>query len=487
MQNLFCPLTMFVGIVATSEGCTSEKPVDYKHPNIIFILADDLGYSELGCYGNKFNETPNLERLASQGIRFSQAYSSAPVSSPYRAALLTGQYPARIGITDYLRPDAGNFLDTNYVTLGEILQTNGYHTGIIGKWHLSGYKSNKAPIEVFPPEQGFNESLSSENSGIANGTYFYPYHFNPALAKILPDREYLVDRMNKEAVDFISRNHDKPFFLYLSHYAVHTMLHGKPEIVDYFRKKPDCGTSSSSEDNPENDPYKKWPADYFTQKNNPHLAAMLKSIDDGVGMITDKLRQLGIEQNTIIIFTSDNGGETRVTTNHPLREGKSALYEGGIRVPLIISQPGKIEGGRILETITANYDLLPTLCELAGADLPEKQIIDGVSLVTALKSGEDQVTRQPLYWHYPLSSRHFLGGRSSGAIRDGDWKLIHFFDTDAMELYNLKEDISETRNLTAEFPGKADELRNKLDNWRAKVIDQPFEETADMQEISSSK
>jgi len=329
-MNITYPMTIFTGILVAGTSSNPEMGVYKKKPNIVFILADDLGYKELGCYGNRFNETPNIDNLAKEGVRFSQAYSSAPVSSPYRAALMTGQYPARIGITDYLRPNSGNFLDTNYVTLPEALRNNGYHTGIIGKWHLTGHIFNNAPTEIPPEKQGFDEVLSSETIGIGNGTYFHPYHFNPGLKKKLPgQKEFLVDRMNNEAVDFIERNYKKPFFLYLSHYAVHTMLHGKPEDVDYFRKKSNSGTSPFSKENHEDDPYKKWPSDYFASGNNPHLAAQLKTIDHGIKLIRAKLRELGIENNSIIIFTGDNGGETRVTSNSPLREGKSTLYEGG--------------------------------------------------------------------------------------------------------------------------------------------------------------
>lgn len=471
--NQIYPITLFAGIVNLSLNYSNyvSSYID-KKPNIIFILVDDLGYSELGCYGNQFNETPNLDRLASQGVRFTQAYSAAPVSSPSRTAIMTGQHPARTGITDYLRPDSRKFLDTSYITLPEILKSNGYHTGIIGKWHLTGYISNNAPWEILPDKHGFDEIFTSETSGIGDGTYFYPYHFNPGLEKKLPEeKEFLVDRMNFEALQFIEKNCKKPFFLYLSHYAVHTMLHGKPETVDYFRGKANCGSSSPSKNNPRNDPYTKWPSDYFAPKNNPHLAAQLKDIDTGVGMICRKLKELGIENNTIIIFTSDNGGESRVTDNSPLRAGKSTLYEGGIRVPLIIYQPERITGGRVINEITVNYDFYPTICELSGTELPKSQIIDGTSLVQILYGKKDK-SKSPrvFYWHYPLEKKHFLGGRSSGAIRDVDWKLIEFYDTGEIELYNIKEDIDESENLLYKYPDKVKELHKKLIDWRKNIL-----------------
>lgn len=472
MNNQILPLVLFSGLAGLQAVGAPKGPTPEKRPNIIYILADDLGYSELGCYGNRFNETPNLDRLAREGVRFTQAYAAAPVCSPYRAALMTGLYPARVGITDYLRPNAGQFLDTAYVTLPEALKRNGYHTGIIGKWHLSGYTAEKAPVEVLPDKQGFDEVISSETRGIGNGTYFYPYHFNPALKKKLDtEREFIVDRMNEEAVEFIERNQNKPFFLYLSHYAVHTMVHGKPELVRHYKEKPGCGTSDPSDKNKEDDPYKKWPSGYFAPKNNPHLAAQLQSIDEGVGMIHEKLEELGIEKNTIIIFTSDNGGESRVTDNAPLRGGKSMLYEGGIREPLIVFQPEKIAGGRAIDFPVANYDFYPTLCELTGTDLRGVQKLDGKTFAQLLlgrrkKIGEDRL----FYWHYPLAAPHFLGGRSAGAVRKGDWKLIEFYDTDELELYNLKDDLGESKNLISEYPQKAKELQSGLEKWKREVI-----------------
>ncbi|WP_421897665.1 sulfatase [Marinoscillum sp.] len=473
MKHYFSLLSLILLISAT---CFGQK--EGRTPNIIFILADDLGYSELGSYGNTFNETPHLDRLAEDGLRFTQAYAAAPVCSPTRAALMTGQYPARIGITDYLRPDAGDFLDTTYVTLPEALKQSGYRTGIIGKWHLSGYKRKNAPVEVLPDKQGFDEVISSEITGIANSTYFYPYHFNPEMKKKLKtEHEFIVDRMNLEAVDFIERNKKKPFFLYLSHYAVHTMVHGKPELVEHFQNKPESGHSNPSMNNPENDPYVKWPSDYFAKKNNPHLAAQLYSIDEGIGMIRKKLEDLGIAENTIIIFTSDNGGETRVTDNAPLRAGKSTVYEGGIREPLIIYQPKKIAGARVSSLPVSTYDFYPTICGLTGTDLPKNQVIDGENFSDHILDDHtpSHESERLFFWHYPLESKHFLGGRSAAAVRKGDWKLIEFYDTGERELYNLKEDVGEENNLASSNPQKVDELQSKLIEWREKVLDGDYD------------
>ncbi len=448
-----------LGLIQSVGQAQSDKP------NVIFILADDLGYGELGCFGNSFNETPNLDQLAMDGTRFTQAYASAPVCSPYRAAFMTGQYPVRIGINDYLRSWTASPLDTAHYTLAEALRSNGYHTGIIGKWHLTGYLAADAPVEIGPALHGFEEVISSETTGIANGSYFHPYHFNPDLPKMLEEpKEFLIDRMNQEALGFIERNKDQPFFLYLSHYAVHTMLHGEPEWVNHFRSKDECGSSPPSKKNEKNDPYEKRPADYMASQNNPHLAAQLKVIDEGVDMIRTRLDELGLAENTIIIFTSDNGGESRVTSNQPLRAGKSTTYEGGIRVPLVIYNPQSDVQLRTSSFITSNFDFYPTICEMTGTSLSKHQLLDGISLVKTLEDSTVDIIR-PLYWYYPLDKRHFLGGRSSGAMRRGKWKLISFFDTGESELYNLETDLAEINDLSKEEPEILVDMLGAYDKW----------------------
>ena len=436
------------GCESTSELISDKASKD--RPNIIFILADDLGFTELGCYGNNFNETPNLDKIADRGTMFTNAYASAPVCSPYRAALMTGQYPARVGITDYLRPNDPKHLSTDHITIAEMLKRAGYATGIIGKWHLTGYANHDAK-EVPPTQHGFDEAIVSENRGIGGGSYFHPYHFNEEINKRLPGKEYLVDRCNLEAVEFIERHKDGPFFLYLSHYAVHTRLQGKDELVAKYEKKPGTGIGNKA------------------PRNNPHLAAQLESIDDGVGMIMDKLDELGLVENTVLIFTSDNGGEDRVTSNAPLRAGKSTLYEGGIREPLIIRWPKVLKPGSVCNRPTSNIDFYPTLLHVAGLRPDPRQHLDGVSILPLLKNPGTELDRNTLYWHYPLKKPHFLGGRSAGAIRQGDFKLIEFFDNGEVELYNLTEDISEKHNLVGELPEKAAELKKRLTEWRRDV------------------
>jgi arylsulfatase A-like enzyme len=421
-----------------------------KRPNVIFILADDLGWAELGCYGNTFNETPNIDRLARQGLRFTDAYAAAPVCSPFRASLMTGQWPARVGITDYLRADDRKHLGTEHVTLAEAFKQAGYATGMIGKWHLGGYQ-NDGGVESPPTDHGFDEAIISENRGIGGGSYFFPYHFNREIKQRLPGAEFLVDRCNLEAVEFIGRHKDAPFFLYLSHYAVHTRLAGKPGLVEKYGNKPGAGQGSKA------------------RTNNPHLAAQLELIDDGVGMIMRRLEALGLRDDTILIFTSDNGGESNVTSNKPLRGGKSTLYEGGIREPLIVRWPAVIPANRVSRQITSSVDFYPTLVAAIGSQPDPRQKSDGVSLLPVWKNPASRLTRDTIYWHYPLARPHFLGGRSGGALRSGNWKLKEDFNTGALELYNLDDDIGEARDLAGDLPARVKELHDLLKAWRAET------------------
>ena len=417
-------------------------------PNILFILIDDMGWKDLTCQGSTFYETPYIGSIARDGMRFTTTYAAAPVCSPFRAALMTGQYPVRTGITDYLRPNDPKHLAPAHVTLPEMLKRAGYATGIIGKWHLSGY-ANHGAKESPPGEHGFDEVIVSENRGIGGGSYFFPYHFNKEIERRLPGKEYLVDRCNLEAVEFIERHKDKPFFLYLSHYAVHTRLNGKAELVAKYQAKPGAGEG------------------FRAARNNPHLAAQLECIDEGVGMIREKLRELGLSHNTLIIFTSDNGGEDRVTSNAPFRAGKSTLYEGGIREPLIICWPSVTEPGSVCRTPVSTIDFYPTLARIARCE--SAPAIDGISLIPHLKNPDADLGRDALYWHYPLARPHFLGGRSAGAIRRGDWKLIEFFDTGEVELYDLARDPGEQHNLVAEESEKTRKLGRALHAWQRRV------------------
>ncbi|KAA5549147.1 sulfatase-like hydrolase/transferase [Adhaeribacter rhizoryzae] len=331
---------------------------------------------------------------------------------------------------------------------------HGYYTGIVGKWHLTGYAKAGAK-EVGPSQHGFNETIISENEGIAWGSYFHPYHFNKEITQKLPGKEHLVDRTNAEALDFIQRHKEKPFFLYLSHYAVHTALAGKDELVKKYEQKPGSGKGA------------------LARENNPHLAAQLEAIDTGVGQIRQKLEELGLAQNTILVFTSDNGGESdwakAVTTNAPLRGGKSTLYEGGIRVPLLVLWPGKVKGGSRSNVPVITTDFYPTLLEMAQLKPDPRQVLEGVSLVPLLRGTKAVLPRNTLYWHYPLKAKHFLGGTSAAAIRQNNWKLIQFYDTNQAELYNLQQDPGEMNNLATVNPAKTKALQTQLQQWQQKV------------------
>ena len=479
-QTLRCHFALTLLLVVLNVVLSTEAAEQTRQPNIVFVLADDLGWSELGCYGNTFHETPNLDSLAKQGMRFTNAYAAAPVCSPYRAALLTGQHPARLGILDYLRPNSSNALPADKVTLPEVLSRNGYQTGMVGKWHLTGYRHHDAEFEIRPTDHGFGWNIGSEIKGVGNGANFWPYVFRDQGIRWLDlpenrlgDDEYLTDRLNLEAVEFLERNKDKPFFLYLSHYAPHTILNGRPDLVAKYRNKQtpgkctrdncyiciDAGLTGDAQH-------------HWAGSRNPHLAAMLESIDQGVGLLTEKLDELGLAENTIFIFTSDNGGETNVTSNAPLRGGKSQLYEGGIRVPLIVRWPGHVREDSVCMQSTANYDFYPTVLAATDVSPDPTQKLDGVSTLPTWKDPTIAPDREAIFWHYPLDQPHFLGGVSAGAIRSGNWKLIEKFDDQTasrFELYNLATDVSETHNVASDEPDRLFHLQEMLQSWRSEV------------------
>ncbi|HEX4945218.1 MAG TPA: sulfatase [Blastocatellia bacterium] len=425
-----------------------------RPPNIILILVDDYGWADTGCYGSTFHRTPNIDRLAAQGIRFTDAYAAAPVCSPTRASLMTGKAPARLHLTDWLpgrtdrpdqkmaRPVIEQQLPLSEVTLAEALQQRGYATAHIGKWHLGG--------KGFAPEQqGFALNISGDHTGTPR-SYFYPFQNKDGQMPGLEtgrEGEYLTDRLTDEAEKFIDRSKEQPFFLYLPHYTVHIPLKAKADLIAKYQAlaRPD------------------------QQHHNAIYAAMIEGLDDSVGRIVRKLEALRLDQNTIIIFTSDNGGlsvvegpNTPATNNAPLRAGKGYLYEGGIRVPLIISGVG--QAGSVNRTPVVSTDIYPTILALTGSKIPHG--LDGANLVPLLRTGR-ALKRDALYFHYPHYSNQ--GGKPGSAIRQGDWKLIEFAEDNHTELYNLKNDLSETRNLAAESPARARALQQKLARWRRAV------------------
>lgn len=425
-----------------------------RPPNVVLVYADDLGWADLGAYGSRFHRTPNLDALARRGVLFTNAYAAAPVCSPSRAALLTGKHPARLRLTDWLpgrpdspaqkllRPAIRQSLPREELTLAELLKSAGYATASVGKWHLGGSG---------PVEHGFDLNIAGDNHGTPV-SYFYPYarggETTPGLEEGKPG-EYLTDRLTDEAEKFIETNKGRPFFLYLPHYAVHIPMKARPELVERYRAS----------------------ADPTRPQHNPVYAAMIQSLDESVGRVMAKLEQTGLLDSTLVIFTSDNGGlsveegpNTPPTSNLPLREGKGFLYEGGIRVPLVVYWRGVTRAGGVSPAPVSGLDLFPTVAEACGLPPVEN---DGASLLPLLRRPGVTRRRRALYWHYPHYSNQ--GGRPSGALREGDYKLVEFFEDDRAELYDLRRDPGETRDLSARLPAKAGELRRRLSRWRAGV------------------
>jgi arylsulfatase A-like enzyme len=431
-------------------------------PNLLFILADDFGWRDLGCYGSTFYESPNLDRLARQGIRFTDAHAACNVCSPTRASILTGKYPARLNLTDWLpgrpdrpdqklnRPVIRQQLPLEEVTVAEALKAGGYRTAFIGKWHLGGEP-------FYPDKQGFDLNIGGCQMGHP------PSYFSPYKIPTLPDGptgEYLTDRLTEEALKFIESSRHTPFFLYLSHYAVHTPLQAKPELVAKYRAKAEGLTPAGPE----------FVSDRGRQvrqiQNHAVYAAMIESLDQSVGRLMKKIEELGLDKNTVVIFTSDNGGlstaEGTPTSNLPLRLGKGWNYEGGIREPLLVKWPGVTAPGSTCAEPMVSTDYYPTLLEMAGLPPRPEQHCDGVSFAPLLQGGTRP--ERPLFWHYPHYSNQ--GGGPGGAIRLGDWKLIEFFEDMHTELYHLKDDLGEQKDLASAMPDKVNALREQLHAWR---------------------
>jgi arylsulfatase A-like enzyme len=454
-------VTLLIAIVAL---CAISRPgaagAETK-PNVVFILIDDMGWADCGCFGSKFYRTPQIDALAAGGMRFTQAYAACAVCSPSRAALMTGKYPARLHITDYipgerapqnsrfLLPDWKQHLPLSETTLATALKRLGYATAHIGKWHLGAG-------EFLPQHQGFDTNIAGGAAG-QPGSYFWPYGEtgNPARVAGLAERggrqgEYLTDRLTDEALHFIEENRSRPFYLNFAHYAVHAPLQGKQELIDQAADLPGAGGQS-----------------------NTVYAAMLRSVDESVGRIVRKLDELQLTRHTVIVFTSDNGGAVHfgnppATSNRPLRNGKGSAYEGGLRVPLIVKMPGVTPPGSVCDAPVITMDFFPTLLELASGDKSASATAqDGVSFVSLLRGGTAR-THDELFWHYP---HYWNGGKVSpySMARVGDWKLIRFYETGSEELYDLKSDLSETRDLAASNPGKRRELSARLDAWLEEV------------------
>jgi len=475
---------MGLGAASIAAGSDFFKLVASQPPklNVIVILVDDLGYSDLACYGSRFYETPHIDNLARAGMKFTNGYAACAVCSPTRAALLTGRYPARLGLTDWLRwgkeakaatknpegytamyqgraqkllcPENPFSMEHSEVTIAEVLGQHGYTCCHVGKWHLGLEK-------WFPQTQGFHFNIGGCAFG-APPSYFDPYsgytQFSQHAARNIPTitprkkGEYLVDREADEACKFIENHKDKPFFLYWASYAVHQPIQGKGELIEkYQQKRP-------------------------TKQNNPIYAAMVESVDIGVGKIRTTLEKNNLTDNTVIIFTSDNGGLMiptcsfnglpGPTNNAPLREGKTYPYEGGIRVPFIFYGPGVVKPDSLCHIPVTSVDIFPTICALTGCNLPPDTIIDGENLLPLLRQSGN-LQREAIYWHYPhyISWGPGLTTTPNSIIRCGDWKLIKRYEDETFELFNLSQDIAEKNNLADQMPDKVEYLNKKLTNW----------------------
>jgi arylsulfatase A-like enzyme len=441
----YCLITTRHAAVLLLISCLAMTASAKTQPNIIFMLTDDQGWTDLSSFGSGYYETPHIDKLASQGMRFTAAYSACTVCSPSRASIMTGQYPARLHITDWIAghkrpnaklsvPDWTLFLSTNICNMASTLKAAGYTTACIGKWHLGG-------ADYWPEKQGFDLNAGGYDRG-QPPSYFAPYNI-PTL-KEGPAGEFLSDRLTTEAIGFMEKNRDKPFFIYFPHYAVHTPLMAKKEVIEKYKSK----------------------TDPKGLHQNATYAGLVESVDDSMGRLMKALEELKLSDNTIIVYTSDNGGLKGVTSNAPLRVGKGSAYEGGVRVPLIVKWPGITKAGSTCSVPVIGADYFPTLLEMAGVAVPAKHVVDGESIVPLLKQA-GQLKREAIYWHYP--HYHPGGATPYGAIREGDFRLVEFFEDNHVELYNLKEDVGETKDLALTNPEKAKELRAKLTTWRQQV------------------
>lgn len=490
--KIFLSIILLLGALSSLKG-KSDSP-----PNIVLILVDDMGWTDLGCYGSSFYETPNIDRLASGGMRFTDGYAASSVCSPTRASLMTGKHPVSTGVTDWIKgrlemePRYKRFMkllpapfDYNLAlkeeTLAEALKARGYRTGIFGKWHLGEEESH------WPENQGFDVNVG----GWKRGAPYYPNYDwrtdtwgedsgfvspykNPRLEDG-PDGEYLPDRLTDETIEFMKANDESPFFAYLSFYAVHNPMHAKPEKREkYERKREKLGLNQV-------DPFVRYlpwmvrhdqpyPNQFKSRviQSNPVYGGMVESVDENVGRVLDQLETMGLDENTLVIFTSDNGGlstaEGSPTSNRPLRTGKGWLYEGGIRVPTIFRWTGTIPEKTISDTIMTSADVFPTVMDALGELGTHEGQLDGKSLLPVLKGQEHSLDRESVFWHYPHHSNQ--GDKPASAIRKGRYKLIEYYESGRVELFDLENDIGETQNLVKELPKRVNELKNELDAWR---------------------
>lgn len=466
---LFCSMGLFA---AKGLRAQQSKPDSHKL-NVVFILADDLGWKDLGCYGSSFYETPNIDALAKDGMRFTRAYAACEVCSPTRASILTGKYPVRTGVTDVINEKGirepekwkrnTSLLPAPYelhlplreFTLAEAMKKAGYVTYIAGKWHLG-------PEGYWPEDQGFDINMGGWSAGQPS-SYFSPYH-NPKLPDG-PKGEYLPERLSRETVNFIKRHTDTPFFIYRSLYLVHTPLRAKKELIEkYEQKKKRLGLQDEFGHEGKNR--------VRLNQCKPVYAAMVEAMDDAVGEIVKTLKEEGLYDHTLIIFTSDNGGlstsEGLPTSNLPLRGGKGWIYEGGIRVPLIIRLPGVTKPGSVSKAMITSTDFYPTILNIVHQPLIPSQHLDGMSMLPVLK-GKQGKQRTFIFWHYPHYSNQ--GGAPASCIMKGNWKLIKWYglNENRYALYNVKKDIGEKNDLSSRYPKKTAGMKAELDAFLKSV------------------
>lgn len=462
-------VSLIVGWGGLSSAVTSAD-AESKPPNVVVFLVDDLGFADIGANNPaSFYETPHIDRLATEGIRFTDGYAANPVCSPTRYSLMTGKYPSRVDATNFFSGKrSGNYNTAPFVdnmplediTIAQVFQRQGYRTFFAGKWHLGESE------EYYPQNRGFDINLGGHTRGgpYTGNKYFSPFK-NPQLHPDSPEGDHLPDRLARETASFIAAHQDQPFLAYLSFYSVHTPLMGRPDLVAKYKER--AREIQAEEFAEEEQVFGEKPRRVRVLQKHAVYAAMVEAMDAAVGKVLHQLEKSGVADNTIVVFTSDNGGlsssEGSPTSNLPLRGGKGWVYEGGIREPWIIRYPGVTTPGRVSDTPICSIDLFPTLAAVAGAEFDHE--VDGVDLTPMLAGGE--LPNRPLFWHYPHYSNQ--GGIPGGAIRIGDFKLIERYEDGRVHLYNLEKDIGERHDLATKYPQKVARMRARLHDWYEEV------------------
>ena len=441
-------LTALVFCLLATQASPATKP------NIVFLLVDDLGWTDFGCFGSDLYQTPNIDKLCAEGMKFTNGYAACTVCSPTRAAVMSGKYPVRTGITNWISGPTMR-LHHEETTLAEALRDGGYQTWHIGKWHLAPRGAPEVE-EYYPEHQGFDVNIGGNHWG-APGSYFHPYSSSrKAIGKLPPggkEGDYLTDRLTDEALELIdNRETKKPFFLSFWYYNVHTPIQGRPDLVEKYQGILEDGKKR--------------------RHKNAQYAGMVGSVDESVGRLMAKLKELGLEKDTLIFLTGDNGGLDRngnPTENIPLRAGKGSAYEGGTRVPTIIHWPAVIKPGSVSDEPVISIDYYPTLLDITGikGSPSHNAHVDGVSLLPILRNPEACLGRESLFWHYPHN--HGGGSRKYGSIRKGDHILVEQYSTGTLELYDLKNDLSQTTDLATKFPEKTQSLHKEFRSWLKSV------------------